>query len=287
MRRSLHIFTTREAYLLVAAAMFLGLFIGMSLQGLVDNLENPDVWENVVVLVSELLILLPVLLILRQRKISLLSIIPLRSVSPITFLFAGLLVAGTLGLISVFEVLIVPFFPVPDFLKQLEVDLSSGTWIGTAILVLAAVIVAPLVEETLFRGILQQSMFYRFGSLIPALVIPTLVFTLFHVAYLFYLPALIELLVLALLLAWLMVKTGNLLVSIMAHGLFNLSSFLSVFAMNPEEPGSLADLGWTWIVVSTLLVMVAGFYFNRLPVAQFEDVYLIPPLAGMDLNDDQ
>ena len=278
MKRSLHIFDIREAFLLVAACMFLGLFVGLSLQGLLEHVAKSALLENLVVLVGELLILLPGVLVLNQRKIPLRDVLPLNPVSPTTFLMTVILILGTLGLISVFEVLVIPYFPVPDFLKQLEQELGSNSWLTTGILILAATLAAPLAEETLFRGILQQSLFYHYGSLIPAVIIPTLVFALFHVAYLFYLPALLELILLALILAWLMVKTGNLLVAMLAHGLFNLSSFLSVFAMDTETPESLADLGWTWVIVSFLLVLLAGFYFRSLPIFQFKEVYLVPPM---------
>ena len=280
MKRTLSIFTSQEAFLLVAACMFIGLFIGLVLQGLTTGLEHPQTWENVAVLVAELLLLGPAILVLKLRKIPILDVLPLKRSSFITYFMTGVLVMGVLGLISVFEVLIIPYFPVPDFLKQLEVDLAQSSFLDTAILMLAAIIAAPLAEEILFRGLLQQSLFYKYGSLIPAIIIPTMVFSLFHVAYLLYIPALTELIVLALILAGLMVKTGNILVSMLAHALFNLSSFFAVFTMDLESVTTLSDLGWVWILGSSFLFIVAGVYFKLMPLARFENVNLIPPLIS-------
>jgi len=280
MKRTLWIFSTREAYLLLATCMFMGLFVGFLLQALLGILEVGAAWENLAVLLSELVILLPAYLVLRQRNITPLQVMPLKDTIWTSYLMTILLVLGVLGLISVFEVLIIPFFPVPDFLKQMDAEMASASLGEISILMLAAIVVAPLVEEVIFRGFLQQSLYYRFGSTLPAIVIPSLVFALFHVAYLFYFPALVELLVLAFLLAWLMLKTANILVPMLAHALFNLSSFISLFSPEMEATRSLADLGWTWIILSTVLTLLGVGYFLLLPRAEIEEVYLIPDLGS-------
>ena len=249
----LHIFTTREAYLLVAASMFMGLFVSLTFQGVLSGGEDGALLDRLVVLFGELAILLPPLLILKQRKIKLEQVLPLKRIAPVTAIMAIVLVAGVIGLVSIFEILILPYFPIPDFLKQLESDLLRADLLDNMVLIIAGTLAAPLVEEFIFRGILQHSLFYRYGSVMPAMVIPTVIFALFHVAYLFYLPALIELIALAFLLGWLMLKTGNLFIPILVHGLFNLSSFSGVFITELEEIETLADLGAPWIILSVLL----------------------------------
>lgn len=258
--------------------MFLGLFVSLSLQGMLAGMVNTALLDRLIVLIGELVILVPPLLILRQRQVKIRQVIPLKPISQVTFVMAVVMVIGVIGLVSIFEILVLPFFPIPEFLEQLEADLSNGILIDTLILIIAGSLAAPLVEEFLFRGILQHSLFYRFGSLLPAMAVPTVIFTLFHVAYLFYLPALIELVALALLLAWLMAKTGNLLIPILVHGLFNLSSFVGLFVTNLEENSSLSDLGWPWIVLAILFSGVGWFYFKSMRVVVFDEVYLIPPL---------
>mgnify|MGYP002640912308 CR=1 FL=1 len=272
----LKIFNTREAYLLVAASMFIGLFVSLTFQGMIAGMENTILLDRIIVLVGELAIVVPALLILRQRQLKSTDVLPLKAVSPLTVVMALVLVSGVIGLTSVFEILVLPYFPIPDFLTQLEAGLFDGSVLANLILIIAAGFVAPIVEEYLFRGILQQSLFYRYGSTLPAIVVPTVIFALFHVAYLFYLPALIELIALAILLAWLMVKTANILIPIMVHGVFNLSSFTGLFINDSMEATTLSALGLPWIIVSTILFILGWVYYKNMNITLVEEVYLIP-----------
>jgi len=284
-QKPLHIFVQREALLLAGASMFLGLFVSLMFQSISAGSGESILVDRLIILLGECAILIPPYFILKQRGLTLRQVIPLKPIAPITWMMALVMVVGAIGLVSVFEILILPFFPIPDFLKDLETNLSQGSFFDLLLLIIAGSLVAPVVEELIFRGILQQSLFYRYGSLLPAMIVPTVIFALFHVAYLFYLPALIELVLLALLLAWLMVKTGNLLVPVLVHGVFNLSSFSGLFITDLEEVNTLADLGWIWIILSVLLAGAGGVYFNNMPVAVIDDVFLIPPIRKEDQHD--
>jgi len=284
-QKPLHIFVHREAFFLAASSMFFGVFVSLAMQGILTQIENSVLLDRLILLISELAILLPPYLILKQRGVRLDQVLPLKPIVPLTLVMALVIVLGAIGLISIFEVVILPFFPIPDFLQQLESDLTQGSFFDTFLIIIAGTLVAPLVEEFIFRGILQQSLFYRFNSLIPAMVVPTVIFALFHVAYLFYLPALAELIMLALLLAWLMVKTGNLLIPILVHGVFNLSSFSGLFITDLEEINTLGELGWPWIIISILLTGAGWIYFRNMSIAVIDDVFLIPPIREEDLKD--
>ncbi len=275
-RKALHIFSTREAYLLVAASMFLGFFVSLFFQGMIMEMEDTILLDRLIILLGELAIVVPALFIFNQRGLYISQVLPLKTISPVTIIMAILFVSGVIGLTSVFEVIVLPYFPMPDFLQQMEAGLFEGSIMANLILIIAAGLVAPVVEEFLFRGILQQSIFYRYGSTLPAIVIPAVVFALFHIAYLFYLPALTELIILALLLGWLMIKTANILIPMLVHALFNLSSFTGLFMSESMESNSLSDLGIPWIVISVLLTFAGWYYFKNTHVAVIEDVYLIP-----------
>lgn len=280
--RPLHIFTKREAYFMVASAMFLGFFASLVMQSLLPEEGTPVILDRLVIFLGELAFLVAPLLILRQRGLKILNVIPLSPVSAITYLMALVIVTGTIGIVSMYEVLILPYFPMPDFLVQFERELVQGGAYSLAILVVAGSIAAPLVEEFIFRGILQQSLFYRYGSILPAILVPTVIFALFHVAYLFYLPAFIELLALAILLGWLMVKTSNILIPILVHALFNLSSFSSMLFPGMDEAETIADIGIAWIILSVVFTAIGWLYFKFMPVVTQDEVYLIEPAIGED-----
>jgi membrane protease YdiL (CAAX protease family) len=94
-----------------------------------------------------------------------------------------------------------------------------------------AVFVAPLVEETLFRGILYPTLRARWGMW-PAILINSFVFALLH----FHLPTLIPLMGLAVLLSLAFEVTGSLPVCIVAHGLFNGTSLALIWLLRSAAP---------------------------------------------------
>jgi membrane protease YdiL (CAAX protease family) len=84
-----------------------------------------------------------------------------------------------------------------------------------------AVILAPVVEEGLFRGVFYQWLRDREG-MVAALIVSSLIFGLIH----FNLMAFLSLTFFGAAMAWLYERTGNLLGCIVAHALFNLVGFL-------------------------------------------------------------
>lgn len=256
--------------------MLAGFLVSLLLQVIFSGIDDNTLLDRLILTLGELAILVPALFLLSQRQINIFQILPLNRTSLVTVLMSIMLVGGSVGLVAVFETAAIPYFPVPDFLQELETNLFAGSWLDNLILILAACLIAPVAEEFLFRGILQQSIFYHFNSLLPAMVIPTVIFALFHIAYLFYLPALIELVFLALLLAWLMAKTANILIPMLVHGLFNLSAFSGLFIGDIEESTSVTELGAPWIILSIIFFVGGWIYFKKMGVVVFDEVYLIP-----------
>jgi membrane protease YdiL (CAAX protease family) len=89
-------------------------------------------------------------------------------------------------------------------------------WFG-----ISAVVFAPLVEESLFRGVLYP-LIKQQGYPRAAVWVTSLFFALIH----FNLMTFVPLTVVALVLVWLYEFTDALLAPILAHGLFNLVNFL-------------------------------------------------------------
>ena len=89
---------------------------------------------------------------------------------------------------------------------------------------LIAVLIAPIGEELLFRGIIYPTI-KRLGYRQLALWTNVLLFAAIHAN----LPIILPLIVLALALTWLYEKTGNLLAPIAAHATFNALQFALFF----------------------------------------------------------
>lgn len=108
-------------------------------------------------------------------------------------------------------------------LQALKTSGSAGELIALGIV---TVVIAPIAEETLFRGILYPTV-KQYGFPRTALWGTSALFALIHFNVAIFVP----LLALALLLVWLYEKTDNLLAPIAAHATFNAVNFVMFFIM--------------------------------------------------------
>jgi len=269
----LHVFQLREAYILVILSLALGI-LGMGLLGslLGDLVENGAI-ANLLMVIGEALLMLPAYLVLRMRHIALIRIMPRNRVHPLTVFAALALTAAMLVFIEELDRLLMPYFPLPDFLQAMEQDLRWDSHLEALLLAIGGVVFASIAEETLFRGVLQQSLLYTYRSHFAGIVITTAIFSIFHFQYLFYLPAALELILLALTLALVTDRTGNLFIAMGCHALFNLSAFLNVGNWEAEQ--AIEPLPLIWLVVGGLVLLASSLYLWRLPDRLREDVTMI------------
>ena len=108
------------------------------------------------------------------------------------------------------------------------------TWLDRAVMGVVAIGIAPVGEELLFRGILYPAI-RQAGFPGVALWGTSLLFAAIHVNLGIFVP----LLLLALVLAQLYERTGNLLAPLAAHVLFNAFNFVRFFYLEPHftQPG--------------------------------------------------
>ncbi len=114
-----------------------------------------------------------------------------------------------------------------DAKEQMAVDLllKAPSWGLRAYLVVFAIVVAPVAEEFLFRGVLFPFIKNNLGCPKLAWLVPSFVFALIHVN----LPTFIPLFVLAMALTWLYERTGRLIANIAVHSLFNAANVILLF----------------------------------------------------------
>lgn len=110
-----------------------------------------------------------------------------------------------------------------DPAEQTAVQVLRGTetWLDRLLLGFAAIVLAPVAEEILFRGILYPAV-KQAGYPRLALWGTAILFAAVHMNIMIFLP----LTFLALVLTWLYERTGNLLAAIVAHSGFNGINFL-------------------------------------------------------------
>lgn len=121
---------------------------------------------------------------------------------------------------------VLALFPPPPDQSNLFTDIFRQGGTTLALLLVTAVLLAPALEETLFRGLLLPALRRRWNFW-PAAVAVTAVFTGLHVAQTgAYLPALAGIFACGLALAWLREQTGSLWPAIVFHMGFNSTPFL-------------------------------------------------------------
>lgn len=115
----------------------------------------------------------------------------------------------------------------PSVQLALQALKNSGSTGELVALGIVTVLLAPVAEETLFRGVLYPTV-KQYGFPRAALWGTSVLFALIHFNVAIFVP----LLLLALLLVWLYEKTDNLLAPIAAHITFNAVNFAMFFIIN-------------------------------------------------------
>ncbi|MCF7902240.1 MAG: CPBP family intramembrane metalloprotease [Candidatus Marinimicrobia bacterium] len=263
----LDILSKNEALLVAISCLFTGFFASGLLHLTITQVTDSPTWENVALILGEAAMILPILYVLNLRQQRLRTFIPQKKLSPVIVTTVVVFAFGMLLTLDGLGAILDQFFTFPEWLEEMEAGLLWQSTPELILLIAAGVIVAPAIEELIFRGFLQQAMAGYYQHLLPAIVAPAVLFTIFHVQYLMYLPAAIELLLLALAFGWVMGKTGSLLAPILLHALNNLASLIwlgtahdSPGVITPESPQS-----WGWFILGLFLLGIAGWRLNREP----------------------
>ncbi|MFO8069420.1 MAG: type II CAAX endopeptidase family protein [Alkalibacterium sp.] len=136
---------------------------------------------------------------------------------------------------SIFLLTVISFIPnaYETIIPYIE-ELANGDDISFIYLFVIAVIVAPIVEEIIFRGYIMNKWADKY-SLKKGIIYSSLLFMLFHVQS-FFIPQLL----LGLLCALVYVKFNNLFYAIFTHSLYNLLVILPAFLV-PDDGDMAVD----------------------------------------------
>ncbi len=135
-----------------------------------------------------------------------------------------------------------------------------GHWPGIALAAVTVVVVAPLAEELLFRGVVYRLARRTWGPW-PAALVSALAFGLIHGEPWF----LFGLIGLGLLFAFLYETTGSLLATVIAHGVHNGISLALMVAQRDELGDSLDPHAqdWLFLVLSAVALAVTLIVLRR------------------------
>jgi membrane protease YdiL (CAAX protease family) len=169
----------------------------------------------------------------------------------------ALVLVGSVTVFSEMYVIVQRLVPVPPEFEALLRDLLRiGNRTDLALTVLVAVVLAPILEEALFRGVVLRGLARRRGPRSATLWTAGF-FAFFH----FYNPwQIVPTFFLGLVLAWVVLTTRTLWASIVLHAAFNGIS-LAVFAIPLPSPPAPAPVLVTGLVLFLLVgsaALVAG-----------------------------
>jgi CAAX protease family protein len=166
-------------------------------------------------------------LLVRRYRIGLLAGLRLQGLR--RFRIVRVFVAGMS--LQVVSVVLGFLFPPPEpFVNPMLRFVAFGPW-AVALLFVMAGIMAPFLEEALFRGVLLPALRNRMGF-VPAALLVTALFTGLHAVQTGgYVPALAAIAIVGYLLAWLREASGSLWPSVLFHMGFNFTALLPVLLL--------------------------------------------------------
>lgn len=139
-------------------------------------------------------------------------------------------------------------------------DSDLGVWGG----ILRIVIIAPIVEELIFRGVIMAG-FSRIYHPVFAILFSALLFALFHLNP-WQFPAAFAL---GLILGWIRIRTGSVLACIAGHAIHNGLVFLSVFYyadlkdLSFMQPGVMKNYGIHFLLLAIGIASIWFFTHKR------------------------
>lgn len=188
----------------------------------------------------------------RKTQASVVQAFALKGFHPALLLPVLLLLPGLQYLVGFLNILVERVLPTPPWFWELFEQLFDndfGFW-GTFVKVS---VVAPIVEEALFRGIIMYGLMRNYKPAF-AIFFSALLFSLFHLnpwqmTYTFFL---------GLFLGWLMVKTHSLPLCILAHSINNLIVLLSITYHDVIAEWTLLNQGLLVNIGLSLVVVTLG-----------------------------
>ena len=211
-------------------------------------------------MVSEILIIAPALIYMMRRKLPLLSTFRLLPVKSNVLLATLFFFIPVFILMDEIDRLIQTVFPLPETWLEALMDLMQfDTPWKTALILLTAIVMAPIAEEMLFRGLVQRSLeHYREPAI--AIVLTSVLFALVH----FNPWTAIQVMLLGLVFGYVTWKSGSILPAIIMHSLNNLASLL-LMNLSDDQLSWYAQnehVRFSWIILAALILAPAFRFFK-------------------------
>ena len=217
--------TTKNVFGIVILSVFSALVVGTVIAsvGFIYHPENDNQVTNFLALfIGQGFMIVPLLLFLTARKESLVDRLRLQRLSLPIVLATLVLSLGIIIAVDEFDRIASLLFTPPEYLDQLGYMLKFDSFNMAIFLIFGIVILAPLGEELLFRGFLQQFLEEHWQDITRAVLVTSLFFAVIHLNPFW----LIQIYLLGVLLGYLAWRTGSIWASFILHAANNLMALL-------------------------------------------------------------
>ncbi len=250
--RQNQIISSKSIAILFLVTFFVVMLMGALMMMFVD--------QNVALL-AEVFIIVPALVYVFYRRYSARKIFRLNAISFRMALLSFLVALSTIVLTDEMDRVINSIFPMPAWWQDAvrSVVEIQTLWDGV-IIVGAAVLLAGLAEEMMFRGLLQRTLEYERDPLL-AVVISAAFFALVH----FNPWTALQITFLGLVLGYTSWKSKSIYPAVILHGLNNLLSVV-VFNISDTQLSFYAGpvhVRYHWILLAVVIFIVSIWGFNR------------------------
>lgn len=222
------------------------------------------------------LILFGILLRIGYRKTgaTIREVFPMPPIHPVLLFPMGIMMVGMSILVSEMDNLFRIFVPAPEWFIEMMMDLVAGGtkfWGSFALIV----VVAPLTEELLFRGLILRG-FLKNYSKTKAVFVTAILFAIIHLNPWQFIGALL----LGVIFGWWFVQTRSLIPCLFGHAVFN--AFPLIVNATAKIPGytiGSATFQPLWFNILGLTLVGIG---GRLLIWAFQKTDDAPPDAPSD-----
>ena len=220
--------TIKTAFGIVVASLFSAFFAGVIVLGV--GLSNPQEPQQTYTFISFIIgqgfMLVPLLWFLKSRNEPIIERLRIRLISSDVIISTIHLSVGIIILSDELDRIIQVFLPAPEYILDLNGLLQPESIMGFILLFTAVVIIAPLGEELLFRGFLQQILEEHWKDVTKAVLVTALFFAMIHMNPYWF----VQIYILGILLGFLAWKTKSVLPPLILHGINNVMALLFSFA---------------------------------------------------------
>ncbi len=224
--------------------------------GLSSPEESQKNYTFISFIIGQSFMILPLILFLLSKKEPLIKRLRLNPVSTNTLIYSFVFSLGLIIISDEIDRLIQVFIPAPEYILDLNNLLQPESVWGFILLFTAVAIIAPIGEEILFRGFLQQYLEKYWKDITKSILLIALFFAIIHLNPFWF----VQIYILGIVLGFLAWKTNSIIPSLILHSLNNTAALiLSFIDLKKDSFYLLNGHVSPWLIIISVFLIIKGF----------------------------